>query len=138
MPVSGSLYYSFHHNINSENPPLVLIHGAGGMNLYWPLQIRRLPGYDVYAIDLPGHGKSDTCDGQQTIGDYGKYFVQWLESIHLRRAVFIGHSLGGAIALTLAIHHPEYVVGLVLIGSGARLRGPPRAAKVHRRSDHFL
>lgn len=125
MPVSGNLYYSFHQNTHTENPPLVLIHGAGGMSLYWPPELRRLPRYDVYAIDLPGHGKSGHCDGQQTIEDYAKYFVHWLESIHLRRAVIVGHSMGSAIALTLAIHHPEYVVGLGLIGGGARLRVHP-------------
>lgn len=125
MPVSGNLYYSYYRDIGAENPPLVLIHGAGGTHLYWPPEIRRLHGYCVYAIDLPGHGKSETIDGQQTIGDYARYLIQWLESIQLRRAVFVGHSMGGAIALTLAIHHPEYVVGLVLIGSGARLRVRP-------------
>jgi pimeloyl-ACP methyl ester carboxylesterase len=125
MPVSENLYYSQHCERKTEYPPLVLIHGAGGMHLYWPPEIRRLPGYCVYALDLPGHGKSAICDGQQTIGDYARYLVQWLESIHLRRAVVVGHSMGCAIALALAIHHPEYVVGLVLIGGGARLRVHP-------------
>jgi len=125
MPVSGNLYYSYHHEAGAENPPLVLIHGAGGLHLYWPPEIRRLHGYCVYAIDLPGHGKSDLCDGQQTIGDYARCLVQWLESIQMRRAVLVGHSMGGAIALTIAIHHPEYVVGLALIGTGARLRVHP-------------
>src|SRR4030065_921324 len=125
MPVSGNLYYSYHRDIGAENPPLVLIHGAGGMHLSWPPEIRRLRGYCVYAIDLPGHGKSDICDGQQTIGDYARYLVEWLEYIQLRRAVFVGDSMGSAIALTLAIHHPEYVVGLGLLGAGARLRVNP-------------
>ena len=125
MPVSGNLYYSQHCERGTENPPLVLIHGAGGMQLYWPPVIRRLPGYCVYALDLPGHGKSEICDGQQTIGEYARYLIQWLESIQLRRAVLVGHSMGCAIALALAIHHPEYVVGLGLIGGGARLRVHP-------------
>jgi len=125
MPVSGNLYFSQHCIKVTENPPLVLIHGAGGTHLYWPPEIRRLPGYCVYGIDLPGHGKSELCDGQQTIGEYAWYLVQWLESIQLRRAVLIGHSMGSAIALDLAIHHPEYVVGLGLISGGARLRVHP-------------
>jgi pimeloyl-ACP methyl ester carboxylesterase len=125
MPVSGSLYYSLHSERGTENPPLVLIHGAGGTHLYWPPEIRRLPGYCVYAVDLPGHGKSENCDGQQTIGDYARHLVGWLESVQLRRAVFVGHSMGSAIALAMAIHHPEYVVGLGLISAGARLRVNP-------------
>lgn len=125
MPVSGNLYFSQHCEKGTENPPLVLIHGVGGTHLYWPPEIRRLPGYCVYALDLPGHGKSELCDGQQTIGEYARYLVQWLESIQLRRAVFVGHSMGSAVALALAIHHPEYVVGLGLISGGARLRVHP-------------
>lgn len=125
MPVSGNLYYSEHCERNTETPPLVLIHGAGGTHLYWPPEIRRLRGYCVYAIDLPGHGKSSTSDGQQTIGEYAHFLVQWLESLKIRRAVLVGHSMGGAIALALAIHHPEHVVGLGLLGSGARLRVMP-------------
>jgi len=125
MPVSGNLYYSRHCEIGTENPPLILIHGAGGTHLYWPPEIRRLAGYCVYSIDLPGHGKSAICDGQQSIGEYARHLVQWLESIQLRRAVLIGHSMGSAIALALAIHHPEYVVGLGLISAGARLHVHP-------------
>jgi pimeloyl-ACP methyl ester carboxylesterase len=125
MPLSGNLYYSHHHDAGDENPPLVLIHGAGGMHLSWSPELRRLRGFSVYAVDLPGHGKSETLDGKQTISDYAGFMVQWLESIHLRRAVFVGHSMGSAIAMTLAIHHPEYVVGLILLGSGARLKVSP-------------
>ncbi len=125
MPVNGNLYYSVSRERGEESPPLVLLHGAGGMHLYWPAEVRRLPGHCVYALDLPGHGKSELCDGQQTIDDYARYIVGWLESIHLRRAVLVGHSMGAAIAMLLAIHHPEYVVGLALVGAGARLRVHP-------------
>ena len=125
MPVSDNLYYSFHCERDTETPPLVLIHGAGGTHLYWPPEIRRLRSYCVYALDLPGHGKSSIVDGQQSIGEYARHLLQWLESLKVRRAVLIGHSMGGAIALAMAIHHPEYVVGLGLIGSGSRLRVQP-------------
>lgn len=126
MPVSGNLYYSIHQETGAEYPPVVLIHGAGGMHLYWPPEVRRLRGHTVYALDLPGHGKSDTRDGQQTTSDYARYLVHWLDSLHLRRAVIVGHSMGSAIALELALYHPEYVVGLILLGAGARLRVHPQ------------
>jgi pimeloyl-ACP methyl ester carboxylesterase len=124
MPVSGNLYYSLHSEHGAESPPLIVIHGAGGTHLYWPPEIR-LPGYCVYGIDLPGHGKSATCDGQQTVDGYVRYLLQWLDSLQLRRAVFVGHSMGGAIALSMAVNYPEYVVGLGLISSGARLKVHP-------------
>ncbi len=125
MPVSGNLYYSLHCERDTETPPLVLIHGAGGSHLYWPPELRRLRGYCIYAPDLPGHGKSSAVDGQQSIEEYARYLVQWLETLHLRRAVLVGHSMGSAIALELALHHAEYVVGLGLIGAGARLKVLP-------------
>ena len=138
MPLSGNLYYSLHCERGAENPPLVLIHGAAGTHLYWPPEIRRLPGYCIHALDLPGHGKSSALDGQQAVADYAHYLVMWLQSIHVRRAVFVGHSMGGAIALSLAIDHPEYVVGLGLISSGARLRVHPDILKYAADSTTYL
>jgi pimeloyl-ACP methyl ester carboxylesterase len=138
MPLYGKLYYSQHCESGTENPPLILIHGAAGTHLYWPPEIRRLSGYCVFAPDLPGHGKSSALDGQQTIDDYVRYLLQWLESIQIRRAVFIGHSMGGAIALSLAINHPEYVVALGLISSGARLRVNPDVLKFAADSTTYI
>ncbi|MEW5867753.1 MAG: alpha/beta hydrolase [Chloroflexota bacterium] len=103
---------------------MILIHGAGGTNLFWPSEIRRLPGYRVHAPDLPGHGKSDGR-GQQSIRAYAEELVEWLAAIRLHSAIFVGHSMGGAIALTLALDFPEHVLGVGLVASGARLRVAP-------------
>ena len=123
MPVVSDLYYTFGGG-DIESPPIVLLHGAGGTHLNWPSAIRRLPGYRVYALDLPGHGKSGGR-GQQSISLYAIHVMDWLEAIGLQQAVFVGHSMGGAIALALGIHNPEHVAGLGLVGTGARLRVHP-------------
>lgn len=102
----------------------MLIHGAGGTQLYWPSQVRRLPGYRVYAPDLPGHGKSEKI-GQQSIEGYADAVLEWLEAVGIHRVVLVGHSMGSAIAMWLAIYRPEQVMGLGLVGAGARLRVAP-------------
>jgi len=138
MPRLSDLYYVVHMGICSDGanvdvasftiknnkPPVVLIHGAGGTHLYWPAVIRRLAGYPVFALDLPGHGKS-VGDGKQSIQGYAAVVLEWLDIIGLGPAVFFGHSMGGAIALSLALDYPKRVLGLGLVSSGARLRVHP-------------
>ncbi len=122
MPVAAEIYYSFNAGSSEgQHPPVVLIHGAGGTHLFWPPEMRRLTGYRVYALDLPGHGKSGGR-GLQSISAYCQAVRTWLEAVGLHSAVFVGHSMGSAIALTLALDHPEHVLGLGLIGASARLR----------------
>lgn len=92
--------------------------------MHWPAQIRRLTGYNVYALDLSGHGKSEGR-GRQSIDAYVGIVLDWMESMKLHQSVFVGHSMGGAISQTLALNHPEKVVGLGLVGTGGRLRVAP-------------
>jgi len=103
---------------------LVLVHGAGGARLHWPGELRRLPGATVYTIDLPGHGRSKG-EGSDTIAGYVEAVVAFLHAVQVERAVVTGHSMGGAIAQTLALNWADRVGGLVLVGSGARLRVAP-------------
>jgi pimeloyl-ACP methyl ester carboxylesterase len=120
MPTSAGIHYFLHEGGKSTKPPLVLIHGAGGDHLSWPPEIRRLANARVFTLDLPGHGNSEG-PGRQTVDDYADSVVGFLNAAGLSRAVFVGHALGGAIALTLAIDHPERVAGIGLISAGASL-----------------
>ena len=124
MPIAADIYYHLYQGGSGESPPIILIHGAGGTYLHWPAEIRRLSDYRVFAIDLPGHGKSEGR-GQQTIEAYARNILSWLKAVGLHRAIFIGHSMGAAIALTLAHNHSDHVLGLGLVGAGARLRVAP-------------
>ena len=124
MPVAAELYYYLYEGGSGEGPSLVLIHGSGGTHLYWPSEVRRIPGYRIYALDLPGHGKSGRR-GFQSVAAYGETVLDWMQAVDLHRAVLAGHSLGTAIAIWLAIEHPEHVLGLGLLGAGARLRVHP-------------
>jgi pimeloyl-ACP methyl ester carboxylesterase len=124
VPTSNGLYYFSSGAENLQRPPTVLIHGAGGHHLYWPPQVRRLPGQRMVALDLPGHGKSGGI-GHQTIEEYADDVMAFLDAMGFTTAVLIGHSMGGAVALEVALDHPERALGLCLLGSGAKLRVAP-------------
>ena len=93
MPVAVDFYYSVCEGSEEGlRPPVVLIHGAGGTHLYWPAEMRRLPGYRMYALDLPGHGKSGGR-GQQSIPAYAQAVLEWLEAVGLHKAAAsMGHT----------------------------------------------
>ena len=120
MPIAAGLHYFLHEGGKPTRPPLVLIHGAGEDHLSWPPEIRGLSTVRIFALDLPGHGKS-AGSGRQSIEDYADCVINFMDMLGFSKAVFVGHAMGGAIALTLALDHPERVTGIALISTGARL-----------------
>ncbi len=136
MPIINDTYYFAHQKEGTQLLPVVFIHGAGGSHLHWPAQIRRLRNYRVYALDLPAHGKS-SGRGLKTIASYARFINNWMDAIALEKAVFVGHSMGGAIALTLSLDLPERVLGLGLIGTGARLKVAPKIIELASNEKSF-
>ena len=86
--------------------------------------MRALLGYDLYALDLPGHGRS-RGEGRSSIADYTEFLSSFLEALDLMHTTLVGHSMGGAIAQHFAITHSSAVDRLILVGTGARLRVLP-------------
>jgi pimeloyl-ACP methyl ester carboxylesterase len=89
--------------------------------------IAALPEHRCVALDLPGHGALRERPGpdQMSVSDYADVVRAELARRGLDGVCLIGHSLGGAIALRLAVDHPSLVSKLVLVGTGARLRVLP-------------
>lgn len=113
---AGRLWYADHYR-QRDYPPLVLVHGAGASHLDFPAELRRL---NSLAPDLPGHGKSPGA-GAADVRVYAAAIVALLDALQLPQAVILGHSMGGAIAQTLALDHATRVAGLVLLATGAQL-----------------
>jgi pimeloyl-ACP methyl ester carboxylesterase len=103
---------------------LLLIHGAGGSSQSWLPQLNCLdPMINACALDLPGHGDTKG-PGKEHISDYADWVINFLESGPVR-PFLLGHSMGGAIAMTVALTRPDLIKGLILIGTGARLKVLP-------------
>lgn len=105
-------------------PPLVLVHGAGGTHRHWPEEVRGLPGRRVIALDLPGHGSSPG-PAPAGVAGHARGVLGLMDALGLEAACLAGHSMGGAVALTLALEAPARVAGLCLVATGARLRVSP-------------
>lgn len=108
------------HQRSRGNPVLVLLHGAGGNRLQWPAELRRLKGVELLAVDLPGHDRSHG-PARDSVDAYAEDVVALLDALQIERVFLLGHSMGGAVGLSLALAHPDRVQGLVLAATSARL-----------------
>ena len=121
---NGSIWFADHRDAAAHLPVTVLVHGAGGTHLDWPAELRRLPEANAIVVDLPGHGRSPGS-GRQTVGAYTADVIAVMDALKLSQAIIGGHSMGGAIAMTMALQYPVRVRGLILIGTGAKLAVHP-------------
>ena len=114
------------------NNPVVFIHGSGDSSRIWRLQVEALneQGHNrAYAIDLPGHGERADIfppDAEVSVLDYARVVHDIVfGELQLDHPIIAGHSLGGAIALMMALEYGPELGGLILVGTGARLRVHP-------------
>ena len=101
---------------------VLFIHGAGGGQYTWSYQKGFFEKeFNPVIIELPGHGASGG-EGEEEIGKYAEHVYAFLKALGLEKVFLVGHSMGGAITQTLALTHAEMMKGIVLVGTGARLR----------------
>ena len=117
-------YFTCHLTDSNDAEPVILVHGAGGDHTTWPAALRRLDGAFVYALDLPGHGKSDG-NAFDSIEAYAGFVKSFIQAAGISKASFIGHSMGAAVLLALASEAPDLMESMVLTGAGVRFRVLP-------------
>jgi pimeloyl-ACP methyl ester carboxylesterase len=104
---------------------VLYVHGTGCNSEVWAPHMNAIADAHIpVAIDLPGHGRSPGR-GFRGIADYAYFVVELAKALGWDRFVVVGHSMGGAVALTIALYHAELLDGLVLVDTGARLRVNP-------------
>lgn len=114
IDVNGCAMYYVEHG---QGRPVVLVHGNTG-SLRWWTKVMDLPGCRVLAPELPNFGRS----GHLEVADidvYTDYLGAFIDELELVRPVLVGHSLGGAVVMSLAARKPELAAALVLIDGAA-------------------
>jgi pimeloyl-ACP methyl ester carboxylesterase len=99
---------------------IIFVHGSGGCGDIWRYQTDYFPG--SHAVNLPGHPRGETLKGVEECVDWLR---KYLKGRGCKDPVLAGHSFGGAIALMYALKYPQELKGIIILGSGARLRVHP-------------
>jgi pimeloyl-ACP methyl ester carboxylesterase len=104
--------------VGGAGPPLVVVHGLGGaavnFTLLAPLLARH---HRVLIPDLPGHGRSEPLERADDLTAYADHVAAVAELEGMFPAPVVGYSMGGVIALRLAVSRPESVTGLALLAA---------------------
>jgi len=113
------------HRHYGEGPALVILHGLFGQSDNWATIARKLGenGYSVYCMDLRNHGMSEHSD-EFSIALMARDVIETLDDLRLRSAHVLGHSMGGKVAMELALHYPDRLRSLLVIDIGPQYYPP--------------
>ena len=146
-PEGRAHYYEAEPRISGGGVPLVLVHGLADRDESWAPMLERLKkaGFHVYAPDLLGYGRSPKpSDSDYSISTREQFVADFIQSIGLQKTDVGGWSMGGWIALKLAIDHPDIVDRVVVYDSagirhqlvgGAQIFHPTDGASLQRLAD---
>jgi pimeloyl-ACP methyl ester carboxylesterase len=116
VEIAGSgLHYLDYGNIGADRLVFVLAHGLGGRWQHWRENIPELAEHGrVIAMDLPGFGLSGPLPGGYSFDGFADAIAELVKQLNLPKVVFVGHSLGGPLAVRFAHRHPELVEAIIL------------------------
>jgi pimeloyl-ACP methyl ester carboxylesterase len=128
--------YTAAHELDAARPTVVFVHGAGLDHSSFGLQSRYFGyhGWNVLALDLPGHGRSEG-PAIPTVGGMADWVVEVLNHLKIQQAAVVGHSMGALIALEAAARHPQRVERIALIGVAYPMKVTAAFMDAARRDD---
>ncbi len=107
-----------HYEVSGRGKPVILLHGWLGSWGYWAETMSRLQSsYRAYALDFWGFGDSGKRQDSFLVSDFVALVDEFMERLGIEAAPVIGHSMGGTVALSLALTHPRRVRQVAVIGS---------------------
>jgi len=129
--------YTAAHELDAGKPTMVFVHGAGLDHSWFGLQSRYFGyhGWNVLAVDLPGHGRSAGPPIPTVKGMAGFVFAL-LKNLKIEKAAIVGHSMGSLIALECAAQQPERVERIALIGTAYPMKVGAEFLDAAKRDDH--
>lgn len=124
IEVNGlKLYYKTEGPNDLAAPPLLFLHGLGSSSSDWALQSHFFSqNYRIFLVDLRAHGRSRHPGGRLTIELMAEDVATLLARLEITSAHVVGLSLGGCVALAMALRHPARVRSLTLVNTFARLQ----------------
>ncbi len=132
MPSTEVNNLNISYQVAGEGDAVLLLHGWGAEAAsFQPVFEWLAQSHTVYALDLPGFGKSQIPPTAWDTSDYAQFVKAFLEEFCIPKVHLIGHSFGGRISIILSAEHPEKVDKLILVDS-AGIR-PPRTTKYYLR-----
>ncbi|HUQ76662.1 MAG TPA: alpha/beta hydrolase [Burkholderiales bacterium] len=104
-----------HYRRAGKGTPLVFLHGASGAPVVLPFMEKLATRFDVIVPDHPGYGESDEPEWLENIHDVAYFYLDFLAALKLEKAVIIGSSMGGWMAMELAVRDTARIASLVLV-----------------------
>jgi pimeloyl-ACP methyl ester carboxylesterase len=118
------MYYELHGPADAKAPPLVLLHGGvGGITMFGPNLPALAGGRRVIAVELQGHGHTADIDRPLRYELMADDIAALLAQLKIAQADVMGYSLGGGVALQVAIRHPQLVRRLVVVSEPIKRTG---------------
>src|ERR1700722_18192155 len=129
LDIDGPIYVA---DFGGDGPVMLLVHGLGGAHLNWMAVAPQLAAHHrVYALDLPGFGRSPLAGRRSTIAANVDLLTRAITRLSRGPIVLMGNSMGGLLAIGAAARHPSLVDALVLVDPAVPAPGagfpPPRA-----------